>query len=382
MHRALSERQILASLTTNPAQYFKAAKKGRVEKGFDADLVVLDGDPMADVTQPRQGRLHDPRRQGHLSEAVTAAEPGHPRLPPEPASQDVAATASSALFASAVIVLSGLDLSPNGGKPNTRCANCSMKSPDIRRSIRRRRCGAPRARPQRKRFYKEAGVAEADGGFAVTLDGKPIRTPSGRQVVAPTREIAEAIAAEWKAQGETIDPLTMPLTRFANSVVEVVVDRVDAVADDVAKYLGSDLLFYRAGHPEALVAREAAHWDPIAVLGRRRARRAFHPGRGHRACRPAGAGDQGGARRFPADPWSVAALHVVTTLTGSALLALALLHGVRDPDQVWAAAHVDEDWNIEKWGVDEEVAARRAARLVDFRAAGEHPEGSAVAQRG
>ena len=72
---------------------------------------------------------------------------------------------------------------------------------------------------------------------------------------------------------------------------------------------------------------------------------------------------------LPDDPWSVAALHVVTTLTGSALLALALLRGVLDPDQVWAAAHVDEDWNIEQWGVDEEVAARRAARLVDFRAA-------------
>src|SRR5262245_7010433 len=117
--------------------------------------------------------------------------------------------------------------------------------------------------PQRKRFYKEVGVGEADGGFTVTLDGKPIKTPSGRLVVAPKREIADAIAAEWGAQGDTIDPLTMPLTRFANSVVQSVVDRAELVADDVAKYLGSDMLFYRAGHPEALVAREAAHWDPV-----------------------------------------------------------------------------------------------------------------------
>ncbi len=116
--------------------------------------------------------------------------------------------------------------------------------------------------PQRKRFYKEAGTAATDGGFSVTLDGKSIRTPSGRHVVAPTRGIAAAIAAEWNAQRETIDPLSMPLTRFANSAAEVA-DRVDAVADDVAKYLGSDLLFYRAGHPEALVAREAAFWDPV-----------------------------------------------------------------------------------------------------------------------
>jgi chaperone required for assembly of F1-ATPase len=223
--------------------------------------------------------------------------------------------------------------------------------------------------PQRKRFYTSAGVAEADGGFAVTLDGKPIRTPSGRQVIAPTREIADAIVAEWNAQGDMINPLSMPLTRFANSVVEAVADRVDAVADDVAKYLGTDLLFYRAGHPEALVAQEAAHWDPIVfwaadALGAHfiLAEGIVHVTQPEQAVAAA-------RGTFPSDPWSVSALHVVTTLTGSALLALALAHGVRDPEQVWAAAHVDEDWNIEKWGMDEEVAARRAARLVDFRAA-------------
>ena len=223
--------------------------------------------------------------------------------------------------------------------------------------------------PHRKRFYAAAGVAEADGGFAITLDGKPIRTPSGRQVVAPTREIAEAIAAEWSAQGEMINPLTMPLTRFANSVAEAVADRADAVADDVAKYLGTDLLFYRAGHPEALVAKEAAHWDPILFWAAEMLGAHFILAEGivHVAQPETAVAAARGA--FPGDPWSIAALHVVTTLTGSALLALALAHGVRDADQVWAAAHVDEDWNIEKWGMDEEVAARRAARLVDFQAA-------------
>jgi len=223
--------------------------------------------------------------------------------------------------------------------------------------------------PQRKRFYTSAGVAEADGGFAVTLDSKPIRTPSGRQVVVPTRGIAEAIAAEWNAQDEMIDPLTMPLTRFANSVVEAVADRVDAVADDVAKYLGTDLLFYRAGHPEALVAKEAAHWDPILFWAADTLGAHFILAEGivHVAQPEQAVAAARGA--FPDDPWSIAALHVVTTLTGSALLALALAHGARDAEQVWAAAHVDEDWNIEKWGMDEEVAARRAARLVDFQAA-------------
>ena len=224
-------------------------------------------------------------------------------------------------------------------------------------------------RPRRKRFYGHAGVAETPDGFVTTLDDKPIRTPSGRQLVAPIREIADAIAAEWEAQQETIDPLTMPMTRFANSVVDAVVDRVEAVADDIAKYLGSDLLFYRAGHPEALVALEAARWDPVVFWAADTLGAHFILAEGIVHVRQPDPAIAAARAALPADPWSIAALHVVTTLTGSALLALALLRGALDQDQVWAAAHVDEDWNIEKWGVDDEVAARRAARLVDFRAA-------------
>jgi len=223
--------------------------------------------------------------------------------------------------------------------------------------------------PQRKRFYASASVAKTDGGFSVTLDGRPIKTPSGKIVIAPKREIAEAIAAEWQAQQEIIDPLTMPLTRLANSVVEAVADRADAVADDIEKYLGSDLLFYRAGHPEGLVAREATHWDPIVFWAAETLGAHFMLAEGIVHVRQPETAIASARAAFPGDPWSIAALHVVTTLTGSALLALALTHGVRDPEQIWAAAHVDEDWNIEKWGVDDEVAARRAARLVDFQAA-------------
>jgi chaperone required for assembly of F1-ATPase len=222
---------------------------------------------------------------------------------------------------------------------------------------------------QRKRFYTSAGVGEIDGGFSVTLDSKPIKTPSGKIVIAPKREIAEAIAVEWQAQQEIIDPLTMPLTRLANSVVEAVADRIDAVADDIEKYLGSDLLFYRAGHPEGLVAREAAHWDPIVFWAAETLGAHFMLAEGIVHVRQPKTAIASARAAFPDDPWSIAALHVVTTLTGSALLALALAHGVREPHQIWAAAHVDEDWNIEKWGIDEEVAARRAARLVDFQAA-------------
>jgi chaperone required for assembly of F1-ATPase len=223
--------------------------------------------------------------------------------------------------------------------------------------------------PRRKRFYARADVVEAAGGFAITLDDKPIRTPSGRALTAPSREIADAVAGEWQAQAELIDPLTMPFTRFANSVVDAVVDRVDAVTEDVAKYLGSDLLFYRAGHPEGLVAREAAHWDPVLFWAADALGAHFILAEGIVHVRQPDTAVAAARAALSSDPWSIAALHVITTLTGSALLALALLHGVLDQDRVWAAAHVDEDWNIEKWGIDEEVAARRAARWVDFRAA-------------
>jgi chaperone required for assembly of F1-ATPase len=223
--------------------------------------------------------------------------------------------------------------------------------------------------PRRKRFYAKAGVVEAPNGFAITLDDKPIRTPSGRQVVAPIRAIADAVAAEWDAQQELIDPLTMPMTRFANSVVDAVVDRVDAVKEDIAKYFQSDLLFYRAGHPDGLVAREAALWDPPLFWAADELGAHFILAEGIVHVRQPETAVAAATAALPDDPWRVAALHVITTLTGSALLALALSRGVFDSDQVWAAAHVDEDWNIEKWGVDKEVAARRAARLVDFRAA-------------
>jgi chaperone required for assembly of F1-ATPase len=241
----------------------------------------------------------------------------------------------------------------------------SGKSPlDPSEAVRRTTRG-----PVRKRFYAKAGVVETANGFAITLDDKPVRTPSGRALVAPNRQIADAIVAEWDSQQEIIEPLKMPLTRFANSVVEGVVDRVEAVAEDIAKYFQSDLLFYRAGHPEALVAREAKHWDPVLFWAAEALGAHFILAEGIVHVHQSDSAVAVARAALPEDPWSIAALHVITTLTGSALLALALMRGMLDEDQVWAAAHVDEDWNTEQWGVDEEVAARRAARLVDFKAA-------------
>jgi chaperone required for assembly of F1-ATPase len=223
--------------------------------------------------------------------------------------------------------------------------------------------------PRRKRFYASAGIAEKSGGFAITLDDKPVRTPSRRLLMAPSRKIAEAIAAEWDAQKEFVDPTTMPLTRLANSVIDAVAGRVEAVADDVAKYFHSDLLFYRAGHPDALVAREAEHWDPVLFWAADALGAHFILTEGIVHVRQPDQAIAAARAALPAAPWPIAALHVVTTITGSALLALALMRGALDEDQVWAAAHVDEDWNVEQWGVDEEVAARRLARFYDFRAA-------------
>ena len=225
------------------------------------------------------------------------------------------------------------------------------------------------AAPKRKRFYKDVGVADGERGFTVTLDGKPIRTPSQAIVIVPARDLADTIAAEWAAQGENIDPMTMPMTRLANSIVQGVIDRADLVADDIAKYFASDLLFYRADFPEALAAKQGEHWDPVLRWAANNLGAHFILAQG---IMPVGQPAQAIANaraRLPADPWRIGALHVVTTVTGSALLALALHESVYDADAVWSAAHVDEDWNASQWGIDEEVAARRAARRRDFDAA-------------
>jgi chaperone required for assembly of F1-ATPase len=225
--------------------------------------------------------------------------------------------------------------------------------------------------PQRKRFYTDVGVSETPDGFAVTVDGKTVRTPSRHPLTAPARAIAEAMAREWDAQRDTIDPTTMPVTRLANSVIDSIRDETQtrAVVDDIAKYFGSDLLFYRAGHPESLVAREAAAWDPVLRWAADELGAHFILAEGIIYVSQPEQAIAAARAALPQDPWAVAALHLVTTITGSALLALALFRGQLNADQVWTTAYVDEDWNIEKWGLDEEVAARRAARHVDFLAA-------------
>lgn len=223
--------------------------------------------------------------------------------------------------------------------------------------------------PLRKRFYESAGVDEMPEGFAVTLDGKPVRTPGKRLLAAPVREVAEAMAAEWGAQVDAIDPMSMPITRLANSTIDGVADDVTAVRDDIAKYFDTDLLFYRAGFPDELIALQAEHWDPVLrwLADERGAHFILAEGVMH--VRQPESAVQAAYKALPDAAWAVAAMHVVTTITGSALLALALHLKALTPDRVWAAAHVDEDWNAQQWGADDEVMQRRAQRRRDFDAA-------------
>lgn len=221
----------------------------------------------------------------------------------------------------------------------------------------------------RKRFYKEASVAEADGGFAVLLDGKPVRTPARRSLAAPRREWADAMAAEWNAQTEAIDPSSMPMTRLANAVIDAVADNLTPVREEIVQYLGSDLVCYRAEAPDGLVAAQAAHWDPVLAFARDTLGARFVLAQGvMHVAQPAEA-IAAAARAIPAAPWPLGAVSLVTTLTGSGLIALAIAAGRLTPDQAWAAAHADEDYQMSQWGQDSEALARRAGREADFRAA-------------
>jgi chaperone required for assembly of F1-ATPase len=223
--------------------------------------------------------------------------------------------------------------------------------------------------PLPRRFYRQAGVEEAEGGFRLVLDGRPVRTQARRFLVAPSRALAEALAAEWDAQGEMIDPATMPLTRLANSIIDGVVTAPAPVAAEIEKYLGSDLLFYRAEGSQALVEHQARRWDPVLAWAREAlgARFVLAQGIVHTAQPPAAIAAARAA--IPGDPWRLGAVHAITTLTGSALIALAHLHGHLTADDAWDAAHVDEDWNMEQWGRDDIALERRAARRAEMHAA-------------
>lgn len=215
-----------------------------------------------------------------------------------------------------------------------------------------------------KRFWTDVTL---DTENAVRLDGKPVRTPGRVLLALPTRALADAVADEWRAVEGEIDPRAMPLTGLANAAIDRVAPDRAGFAASLARYAESDLLCYRADAPDALVARQAAAWDALLDWARARYDVRFEIVTGvmHRPQPPATIvrlGEAVAAR----DAFALAALSPVVTITGSLVLALALAEHAAEPAAIWAAANVDEDWQIERWGEDALSAEARAARQFDY----------------
>ena len=220
---------------------------------------------------------------------------------------------------------------------------------------------------KQKRFWKQVAVAGTDGSFAVELDGRRVKTPAKAPLAVPTRAMAEAIAAEWDAQGESIDPGAMPCTRSANASIDKVTHQHSEVADMLAEYGDSDLLCYRAAAPRELALRQAAEWDPVlnwaeAALG---ARLLPREGVLH-VPQDAGALEVLRRRVHALTPFQLAAFHDLVGISGSLVLGFAVSEGWRSADEIWQLSRLDERWQEEQWGVDEEAAAAAAVKQQEF----------------
>ncbi len=221
-----------------------------------------------------------------------------------------------------------------------------------------------------KRFWKDAALAEADGGFGVTLDGRELKTPARTALVVPTRALAEAIVAEWQACGEEIDPRAMPLTGLANAAVDRVAADADAFAAGLARYAEADLICYRAEGPPALVRRQAEEWDSLLAWARRRFDVDFVIGEGvMHVAQPAATVARLAHALSAFDAYHLAALSPLVTIGGSLIAALALAEGAFPLEQLWQAVSLDERWQLDQWGSDAEAEAALDARRSDFSAA-------------
>ncbi|MHA6299348.1 ATP12 family chaperone protein [Devosia sp. CAU 1758] len=219
-----------------------------------------------------------------------------------------------------------------------------------------------------KRFYKNVDVARGEDGYSVTLDGRAVRTPGKKiPVIVPMLSIAQAMASEWVAQGEFIDPGSMPHVRLINSALESGDEMVPAFRAEIGKFAAGDLLLYRADSPLELVADQEAIWDAALVKLARRFEVTFQPTIGiiHQP-QPVSTLEKLDAALEGQGLLSLTALVSITGITGSGLLAIALLYQLLTPDEAWTAAHVDEDFQIRQWGADEEASERRARRRVEF----------------
>lgn len=218
-----------------------------------------------------------------------------------------------------------------------------------------------------KRFYQQAQVAEHDGDFVVQLDGKTLQTPAKRELLVPTRALAEAIAAEWEGQGDTVDPLALPLTRLVSTAVDWVVPRRRDVVAEIAKYAETDLLCYRAAEPPELVERQRGTWQPLLDWAAERYDAALAITQGITPVPQAPAALAAIERAVAAhDAMALVALHLAASCCGSVVLGLALLAGEITPDEAFAAAQLDESYQMERWGEDAEQTRRRAALKEDI----------------
>ncbi len=222
-----------------------------------------------------------------------------------------------------------------------------------------------------KRFWKQATVEAVDGGFTVRLDGRPVKTPAKTPLVVPTRALADAIAAEWDAQAGLIKPDSMPVTRAANSALDKIVPQFEAVAEMLASYGGTDLLCYRAVSPHHLVARQAAAWDPMLDWAAQElgAPLVATAGVMHIA-QPAASLGRLHALVAAFSPFQLAAFHDLVAISGSLVLALGVTRGRLSAPEAWSLSRIDEAWQTEQWGEDEEAAASESVREADFLQAG------------
>lgn len=222
---------------------------------------------------------------------------------------------------------------------------------------------------QPRRLYKQVEVIGA-GPYGVTLDGQGLKTPLKRELSFPSQSLAEAVAAEWAAQGERIDIETMWLTKLANTSIDRVQDNEARVIGDIVDYAGSDLVCYRATEPESLIIRQGEFWDPVLCWAEQAVGVRFITVEGI-VHQPQPKETLNAVRQHLArfDAMQLCALHALTTLTGSALLAMIIAAGALEPERGWLTAHVDEDWQIERWGADAEALERRNRGKREFDAA-------------
>ncbi|KMK68231.1 ATP12 family chaperone protein [Puniceibacterium sp. IMCC21224] len=218
-----------------------------------------------------------------------------------------------------------------------------------------------------KRFWTSADVVEEEGGFGVALDGRRVRTPAKAGLIVPTRALAQAVAAEWDAQAEKVDPMSMPMTQAANSAIDKLgLQRIE-VADMLADYGDADLLCYRADSPDALVDRQAMIWTPYLdwaaeVLGAR-----LHERTGlMHVPQDAGALTQLRRQVHQLSDFELAAFHDLVALSGSLILAFAAIHDMQPPEDLWQVSRLDETWQEEQWGADDEAQQTAERKRTAF----------------